>query len=124
MMVFVVHVIFHYVPSTHTQLQFVAILVHTLNTEFSGCDYPMWGQRVITGYMITLLTLFGNFYLHAYIKGQRTMPSTTTHVDDDAAKKVSNSSAEQNGVGAANGAIYSKGIHTNGTIDKKKKKNT
>nr|AGW22128.1 elongase of very long-chain fatty acids-like protein [Mimachlamys nobilis] len=52
-------------------VQFVLILYHTLQTTYTGCDYPMWGQYLLTGYMISMLVLFGNFYLNAYIKRRR-----------------------------------------------------
>ncbi|KAK3090784.1 hypothetical protein FSP39_014607 [Pinctada imbricata] len=51
--------------------QFFIILYHTLQTGFTGCDFPMWSQILLTSYMLLLIVLFGNFYVQAYIKKKR-----------------------------------------------------
>ncbi|KAK3584955.1 hypothetical protein CHS0354_009640 [Potamilus streckersoni] len=48
-------------------IQFCITLSHTLQSYFTGCDFPLWGHYLLCGYMIFMLTLFGNFYFHAYI---------------------------------------------------------
>ncbi|CAF0863082.1 unnamed protein product [Adineta steineri] len=48
-------------------IQFVIVLSHTLGGIIYGCDYPLWGQLMLGGYMITMLFLFRNFYVHAYV---------------------------------------------------------
>ena len=61
---------------TQLQLvQFVVILFHTANTHWSGCDFPIWGTIMLVTYMFIMLTLFGNFYIQAYIKGRRRQPT-------------------------------------------------
>ncbi|XP_067933604.1 very long chain fatty acid elongase 2-like [Watersipora subatra] len=52
---------------TQLQLcQFVIVLVHTVNTYLSGCDFPMWSIVMLTAYMVILIALFTNFYVNAY----------------------------------------------------------
>ena len=52
---------------TQMQLtQFVIILIHTVNTYTSGCDFPMWSIAMLTAYMVILIILFGNFYIQSY----------------------------------------------------------
>ncbi|KAL3869666.1 hypothetical protein ACJMK2_042330 [Sinanodonta woodiana] len=48
-------------------IQFCTTLSHTLQSYFTGCDFPLWGHYLLCGYMIFMLTLFGNFYFHAYV---------------------------------------------------------
>ena len=38
-----------------------------MQTYFTGCDFPMWGQYLLGGYMVIMLILFGNFYIQSYI---------------------------------------------------------
>jgi len=35
------------------------------------CDFPVWGQYLLSSYMLLMLTLFTNFYIHAYIMKRR-----------------------------------------------------
>ncbi|KAK7100105.1 very long chain fatty acid elongase 2-like [Littorina saxatilis] len=49
-------------------LQFCITFTHTVNSIRVGCDFPRWGQNLLAGYMVIMLFLFGNFYIHAYIK--------------------------------------------------------
>ncbi|KAL8590370.1 hypothetical protein ACOMHN_011584 [Nucella lapillus] len=49
-------------------LQFCVTFTHTVNSIREGCDFPRWGQNLLSGYMVVMLILFGNFYVHAYIK--------------------------------------------------------
>lgn len=48
-------------------IQFVCIFVHTFHAIIRDCDYPRWGLWMLGGYMIIMLTLFTNFYIHEYI---------------------------------------------------------
>lgn len=50
------------------QIQFVITFTHSLQTYVSGCDFPLWGQYLLMGYMIIMVILFGNFYVQSYIK--------------------------------------------------------
>ncbi|KAJ8306556.1 hypothetical protein KUTeg_017101 [Tegillarca granosa] len=51
--------------------QFILTLFHTVQTYMSGCDFPVWGQFMLTAYMIILLVLFSNFYRQTYIKNKQ-----------------------------------------------------
>ena len=53
------------------QIQFGIILSHTLYNIYVQCDFPRWGQYLLSGYMLMMLTLFTNFYIHAYIMKRR-----------------------------------------------------
>jgi len=48
-------------------IQFVLIFTHTFTGLLRGCDYPLWGQLMLNGYMIIMLILFTNFYIHEYV---------------------------------------------------------
>ncbi|CAF0937460.1 unnamed protein product [Rotaria sordida] len=48
-------------------IQFVLIFIHTFHAIFTGCNYPLWGSWMLGGYMIIMLILFTNFYIHEYI---------------------------------------------------------
>jgi hypothetical protein len=50
------------------QLQFCITFTHTVNSIRTGCDFPRWGQNLLSSYMVVMLILFGNFYIHAYVK--------------------------------------------------------
>ncbi|XP_052258157.1 elongation of very long chain fatty acids protein 5-like isoform X2 [Dreissena polymorpha] len=54
--------------TTFQLVQFVITLSHTVYTYMSGCDFPLWGQYMLMGYMVLMLVLFGNFYVQSYIK--------------------------------------------------------
>lgn len=45
----------------------VAIGIHLIT---SGCQFTRWMQYVFSGYAVSFIVLFGNFYLHEYIKGR------------------------------------------------------
>lgn len=47
--------------------QFLLIFSHTFLGIIRGCNYPLWGQYLLGGYMIVMLILFTNFYVHEYI---------------------------------------------------------
>ena len=56
------------------QVQFAITLSHTVYSLYIDCEFPRWGQFLLAGYMLVMLTLFTNFYIHAYIirkRGQR-----------------------------------------------------
>jgi len=48
-------------------LQFLLIFTHTISALIFGCDYPLWGQVMLGGYMVIMLILFTNFYIHEYV---------------------------------------------------------
>lgn len=45
----------------------VSIGIHLIT---SGCQFTRWMQYVFSGYAFSFIILFGNFYLHEYIKGR------------------------------------------------------
>lgn len=46
--------------------QFALILVNTAYIYLSGCHFPVWSTRMLIGYMVVMLILFGNFYVKSY----------------------------------------------------------
>ncbi|XP_078491344.1 very long chain fatty acid elongase 4-like [Ciona intestinalis] len=46
--------------------QFVVLFVYCIYSIVTECDYPKWLCKLMIAYAITLLMLFGNFYIHAY----------------------------------------------------------
>lgn len=60
---------------TQMQLtQFLVILINTFYVHFSDCAFPKWSTLILMIYMFLMLFLFGNFYVHAYVKGLRSSP--------------------------------------------------
>ena len=50
------------------QIQFCITLTHTtISLRQEKCDFPVWGQYLLASLMVSMLILFSNFYLHAYI---------------------------------------------------------
>jgi len=47
--------------------QFMIIFVHTAQGIFTGCEFPLWGQCMLGGYMVIMLILFANYFFHEYI---------------------------------------------------------
>ncbi len=62
------------------QVQFVINFTHSVNAIYNGCDFPLWGKSLITGYMIVLIILFLNFYIHSYVTRKR----AASHKDKEA----------------------------------------
>eukprot|EP01006_Ploeotia_vitrea_P066323 TRINITY_DN94751_c0_g1_i1.p1 TRINITY_DN94751_c0_g1~~TRINITY_DN94751_c0_g1_i1.p1 ORF type:complete len:299 (+),score=19.73 TRINITY_DN94751_c0_g1_i1:27-899(+) len=57
---------------TRMQLtQFLIVLVHCILALWNQCVYPHWMYECLVFFLGTLLTLFGNFYIQAYIKKRR-----------------------------------------------------
>lgn len=81
-------------------VQFVAALVMGSNAIRIGCDFPMWMQYCLVGYMVSFLVLFSNFYCKAYLK-------------DREARKISqleNGIHKKNGLSVHNGTNGVNGI--------------
>jgi len=53
------------------QTQFGLILSHTVYNIYVQCDFPRWALYLLSSYMLLMLTLFTNFYIHAYIMKRR-----------------------------------------------------
>lgn len=53
-------------------IQFVITFTHTsyglVRTIKGQCSFPLWGQLLLWIYMIIMMTLFTNFYIHEYVK--------------------------------------------------------
>lgn len=50
------------------KIQFVATLVHTFTGIFNNCEYPRWSQYGLVCYMVIMVVLFSNYYIHEYLK--------------------------------------------------------
>ena len=51
-----------------TQIQFVAILVYIISALYIDCGFSR-NQLFLNGvYMVTLIVLFGNFYIRSYLE--------------------------------------------------------
>jgi len=49
-------------------IQFVATLVHTFTGIVNDCEYPKWSQYGLVCYMVIMVVLFSNYYIHEYMK--------------------------------------------------------
>lgn len=47
-------------------VQFAGALILGINAIVNGCDFPMWMQYTLCGYMSSFLVLFGKFYVKEY----------------------------------------------------------
>jgi len=47
-------------------IQFVVVFIHTVRAIVTDCDYPRWPLWGLSIYMIMMLILFMNFYIHEY----------------------------------------------------------
>lgn len=58
--------------TTFQLVQFIITFSHTsygIYLTMSGkCSFPLWGQVLLSSYMVIMLILFSNFYIHEYIK--------------------------------------------------------
>ena len=48
--------------------QFMTMLAQGMYTYYYS-DYPKWLSQLIVVYMVTLLVLFGNFFMKKYLSG-------------------------------------------------------
>ena len=61
---------------TRLQLaQFVICFLATANSLYIDCDFPKWMHYALIFYAVSLIILFLNFYIHAYIKSKLLPPS-------------------------------------------------
>lgn len=86
--------------TTFQLVQFVLILYHTVQTYTSGCDFPLWGQIMLTSYMVVLIILFGNFYIQSYI---RRKPAGQKKTDSSSNGQINEGTSYKNGALASNG---------------------
>jgi hypothetical protein len=84
---------------------------------YVGCDFPQWGQFLLSGYMILMLVLFTNFYIHAYIIRRR----SENYRKQDANGSCASAEGDKNPKHSANYG-HKNGVVTNGVGDAKKKK--
>ena len=64
-----------------TQMQMTQLFIllqHSAITVISDCAYPHWTQYTQLSFMVTLLILFGNFYVQSYLKGRKSKSSRRT----------------------------------------------
>ncbi|CAF5007578.1 unnamed protein product [Rotaria sp. Silwood1] len=86
-------------------IQFVLIFIHTFYAILSGCNYPLWGLWMLGGYMIIMMILFTNFYIHEYV--------TQSNERKRCKQKLENNSKESN-----DGSTVTKRFQQNGTTKK------
>jgi hypothetical protein len=83
-------------------------LSHTLLSIYVKCDFPSWGQYTLAGFMLLMLVLFTNFYIHAYIRRSHSKANGDArkkHDDDDeTTDAVTNGNGKAHLNGANNGA--------------------
>ena len=63
------------------QTQFVCIVIHTSVNMTQDCDFPWGFNYSVVAYCISLILLFSNFYVQAYIRKKASVtrkPSTNT----------------------------------------------
>lgn len=49
-------------------IQFCVAIGHSLYALHTECNFPRWMMWALVGYAFSLLVLFSNFFLHAYVK--------------------------------------------------------
>ncbi|CAF1672360.1 unnamed protein product [Adineta ricciae] len=82
-------------------IQFVLIFTHTFTGLLRGCDYPRWGQIMLSTYMIIMLLLFTNFYIHEYVTRSNDVKRRklkTNQINQSTDDQSTNKSSKQNGV--------------------------
>ncbi|XP_064605811.1 very long chain fatty acid elongase 2-like [Liolophura sinensis] len=52
-------------------IQFVITFSHTAYSLTLSCDFPRWGQYLLSSYMVAMVILFGNFYIQTYRRSRR-----------------------------------------------------
>ncbi|XP_048256582.1 elongation of very long chain fatty acids protein 2-like [Haliotis rufescens] len=87
--------------------QFCVTFTHTANSLRVSCDFPRWGQWLLTLYMVVMLCLFGNFYIQSYIRKHK-----NTHSVADVPRV---NGVNKRGVTPVNGKKFLNG-QTNGFI--------
>lgn len=92
-------------------VQFVCIFFHSTYTIIAGVHFPAWGKYLLVGYTITLMILFGNFYVQTYKKnkhqskaGKQSKPSSPGNNNQSLHNRVHN--GHSNGAnGVTNGNV-------------------
>lgn len=75
---------------TQMQMAQLAILLqHSVLSVAVDCPYPHWTQYTQVAFMITLLILFGNFYINSYNKGKKGASKSKLESTSTPNKKVS-----------------------------------
>ena len=59
------------------QFQFFMGVFHMSYSLYEGCNFPKWMHYLGLSYLMSLVVLFTNFYVQAYIKGRRKGGSQT-----------------------------------------------
>jgi len=78
-------------------VQFMLIFTHTFTGLIRGCDYPLWGQVMLNGYMVIMLILFMNFYIHEYVTRSNDAKRRKQKLEQT--QKISNDgTSRQNGI--------------------------
>jgi elongation of very long chain fatty acids protein 2/elongation of very long chain fatty acids protein 5 len=94
-------------------IQFFITLSHTLYSIHAGCDFPRWGQYLLASYMIFMLILFTNFYVHAYVlKRRRDLKQSDNNCWSASAPVIAGDDAMQRANGHKNGVVVTNGYGT------------
>uniref|UniRef100_A0A182ILG8 Elongation of very long chain fatty acids protein n=1 Tax=Anopheles atroparvus TaxID=41427 RepID=A0A182ILG8_ANOAO len=68
-------------------IQFTVTMFIGINGIITKCEFPLWMLYTQIGYMLSFIVLFGNFYVHAYLKGRPIQRVGITCMDMGAIKK-------------------------------------
>lgn len=93
-------------------LQFFIGMVYGFQSLYLGCDFPLWMQYTGLVYGVTIITLFFNFYIQAYIKkkphAHAQKQSRSSAKGEVNGKSTENGSSSANGSSVANGHMETK----------------
>lgn len=76
-------------------IQFFCTFGHVVHGIYKNCEYPMWGQYFLTGYMIIMIILFTNFYIHEYVQKAKSRKDKLTGSGSGSEKKLTNGSGKK-----------------------------
>lgn len=85
-------------------------MAHAINSLYVQCPFPLWMQYGLIGYATSMFLLFANFYLHAYVKGER-LPKAQLKLHSASEKNgVKGEGVKRNGVENGKGKGKGKSI--------------
>jgi len=79
-------------------LQFVITFTHSSYSIVSEVDFPAWGKYLLVGYMVSMLILFGNFYVMTYKRNQHKKEAARHNKQADTSHVSNNNHTISNGV--------------------------
>lgn len=99
-------------------MQFCLLLCHGIVSLHVKCDYPLWMQYALIGYMVSFLILFSNFYIHAYFAKKYSKREASKANSE----LIANGEVMTNGEVVANGDVVANGV-TSAHLKERKKHN-